>query len=100
MDILRQHPTAAVIAAYFLIINIAGFAAAFSDKRRAEKGMRRIPEPTLFFISLIGGSIGMLIGMKKFRHKTKQKRFMVGIPLMIVCQLALAAAVCGFWLFE
>lgn len=88
-----------IIAAYFLIINIIGFAMAFSDKRKAEKGRRRIPEATLFGVSFIGGSIGMFVGMKKFRHKTKQKRFMIGIPLMIVCQLALAAVVVGYLLF-
>lgn len=97
MDI--KHPIAVIIAVYFLIINIIGFAMAFSDKRKAEKGKRRIPEATLFFVSFIGGSVGMLIGMKKFRHKTKQKRFMIGIPLMIVCQLALAAVIAGYLLF-
>lgn len=99
MDILKQHSIAAIIAAYFVIINIIGFAMAFSDKRKAENGKRRIPEPTLFFVSLIGGSVGMYISMKKFRHKTKQKRFMVGIPLIIACQLALAAVIVGYLLF-
>lgn len=99
MDILKQHPIAASIAAYFVIINIIGFAMAFSDKRKAENGKRRISEPTLFFVSLIGGSIGMYISMKKFRHKTKQKRFMVGIQLIIACQLALAAVIVGYLLF-
>lgn len=100
MDIIREHFTAVIAAAYFLIINIAGYAMAFSDKRKAERGKRRISEPTLFFISFIGGSVGMLIGMKKFRHKTKQKRFMVGIPLIIICQLALAAVTAGYLFFE
>ena len=99
MDILKQHPIAAAVAAYFIIINIIGFAMAFSDKRKAEKGKHRISEPTLFFVSLIGGSIGMYISMKKFRHKTKQKRFMVGIPLIIICQLAFTAVICGYLLF-
>ena len=99
MDLLKQHPIAAAVAAYFIIINIIGFAMAFSDKRKAEKGKHRISEPTLFFVSLIGGSIGMYISMKKFRHKTKQKRFMVGIPLIIVCQLAFTAVICGYLLF-
>lgn len=99
MDLLKQHPIAAFAAAYLIIINIIGFAMAFSDKRKAEKGKSRISEPTLFFVSLIGGSIGMYISMKKFHHKTKQKRFMVGIPLIIVCQLAFTASICGYWLF-
>ena len=99
MDILKQHPVAVFVAAYFIIINIIGFIMAFSDKKKAENGKRRISEPTLFFVSLIGGSVGMYISMKKFRHKTKQKRFMVGIPLIIVCQLALAAVIVGYLLF-
>ena len=99
MEIINEHPAAVIIAAYFLIINITGFAMAFSDKRKAEKGKHRISEPTLFFVSFIGGSIGMLIGMKKFRHKTKQKRFMIGIPIMIVLQLALAAVIICCLLF-
>lgn len=94
-----KHPIAVIIAIYFIIINIIGFAMAHSDKKRAEKGKRRIPEATLFGVSFIGGSIGMYAAMKKFRHKTKQKRFMIGIPLMIVCQLALAAVVIGYLLF-
>lgn len=99
MVLLKQHPIAAAVAAYFITINIIGFAMAFSDKRKAEKGKHRISEPTLFFVSLIGGSIGMYISMKKFRHKTKQKRFMFGIPLIIVCQLALAAVIVGYLFF-
>ena len=99
MVLLKQHPIAAAVAAYFIIINIIGFAMAFSDKRKAEMGKHRISEPTLFFVSLIGGSIGMYISMKKFRHKTKQKRFMFGIPLIIVCQLALAAVIVGYLFF-
>ncbi|MGN1303921.1 MAG: DUF1294 domain-containing protein [Oscillospiraceae bacterium] len=99
MEIINEHTAAVIIAAYFLIINITGFAMAFFDKRKSEKGKRRISEPTLFFVSFIGGSIGMLIGMKKFRHKTKQKRFMIGIPIMIVLQLALAAVIICCLLF-
>ena len=99
MDLLKQNPIAAFAAAYFIIINIIGFAMAFSDKRKAEKGKHRISEPTLFFVSLIGGSIGMYISMKKFRHKTKQKRFMFGIPLIIICQLALAAVIVSYLFF-
>lgn len=99
MEIIDEHPAAVIIAAYLLIINITGFAMAFSDKRKAEKGKHRISEPTLFFVSFIGGSVGMLIGMKKFRHKTKQKRFMIGIPIMIALQLALAAVIICCLLF-
>lgn len=99
MDLLKEHFTSVIIAAYFLIINIIGFALAYSDKKKAINEKRRIPEKTLFFVSFIGGSAGILIGLKKFRHKTKQKRFMLGIPLIIVFQAALAAILIGYYFF-
>lgn len=97
MDLLKEHFFAVIIAAYFLIINIIGFAMAFADKKKAENGKWRIPEATLFFVSFIGGSAGMLFGLKKIRHKTKQKRFMLGIPLMIIFQIALAAVILAYF---
>lgn len=96
MDFFKEHFAAVIIAAYFLIINITGFAMAYSDKKKAVNGKRRISEKALFFVSFIGGSAGMLIGMKKFRHKTKQKRFMLGIPLMMIFQIALAAVILAY----
>lgn len=99
MEIIKEHIAAFIIAAYLIIINIVGYAMAYADKKRAKRGELRISEPTLFFVSLIGGSVGMYAAMKRFRHKTKQKRFMIGIPLIIVFQLALAATICAFILF-
>ena len=58
-----------------------------NDKRRARKNAFRIPEATLFAFSIIGGSIGMLIGMYTFRHKTKHMTFKIGIPLIIFLQV-------------
>jgi len=58
-----------------------------NDKRRARKNAFRIPEVTLFSFSIIGGSIGMLIGMYIFRHKTKHLSFKIGIPVIIFVQL-------------
>lgn len=99
MEIIKEHTAAVIIAAYLIIINIVGYIMAYADKRRAKGGEMRISEPTLFFVSLIGGSVGMYAAMKRFHHKTKQKRFMIGIPLMIAFQLALAAAICACILF-
>ncbi len=58
-----------------------------NDKRRARKNAFRIPEATLFAFSVIGGSIGTLIGMYTFRHKTKHLTFKIGIPLIIFAQI-------------
>ena len=59
-----------------------------SDKRRAVKGKYRISEKSLFAVSLLGGGVGTLISMKLFHHKTRHKRFMIGIPLIIVIETA------------
>ena len=77
-------------SAYLIIINLVGFFISLDDKNAARKGRWRIPERTLFLISLIGGSVGMYISMRIFHHKTKHKRFMTGIPLIIAAQAAAA----------
>ncbi len=59
------------------------------DKRRARKRAFRIPEATLFLIALIGGSIGSIIGMYTFRHKTRHWYFVYGMPFILFVQIAL-----------
>ena len=61
------------------------------DKRKARRGAWRIPEKTLFLLPLLGGSVGALLGMKVFRHKTKHWYFVWGIPIILLAQTALAA---------
>ncbi len=56
---------------------------------------RRTPESTLLFISILGGSAAMLATMLAIRHKTRHKKFMIGIPVIIVLQFA---AVIAIWL--
>ncbi|MBO4457254.1 MAG: DUF1294 domain-containing protein [Butyrivibrio sp.] len=74
---------------YFVSVNIIGFALMGNDKRRARKNAFRIPEATLFAFSIIGGSLGMLIGMYTFRHKTKHWSFKLGIPIILLVQILL-----------
>ncbi|MBO4913489.1 MAG: DUF1294 domain-containing protein [Butyrivibrio sp.] len=76
-----------LLIVYLISVNIIGFALMGNDKRRARKNAFRIPEATLFAFSIIGGSIGMLIGMYTFRHKTKHMTFKIGIPLIIFLQV-------------
>lgn len=74
---------------YLVIINIIAFLAMYIDKRKAKYGKWRIPEQSLFILALIGGSIGAIIGMYTFRHKTKKLRFSVGFPVILVLQIIL-----------
>lgn len=77
------------IATYLILINIIAALICALDKRKARKGGWRIPEQTLFMLVFFGGGIGMYLTMKKIRHKTKHKRFMIGIPIIVIMQCAL-----------
>ncbi len=77
------------IAGYFIALNIIGFASMGIDKRKAQRSAYRIPEATLFIIAIMGGSIGSIIGMYLFRHKTKHWYFVFGMPIILILQLAL-----------
>ena len=76
---------------YLVVANLVAFYLMWRDKRLAKKeNARRIPEKTLFLSALLGGSIGAISGMYTFRHKTKHWYFVVGMPLILIAQLALA----------
>ena len=77
-----------IIVGYFIVLNLIGFALMGIDKRRAVKKLWRIPESTLFIIALIGGSIGSIIGMRVFHHKTKHWYFVYGMPAILFLQIA------------
>lgn len=77
-----------IIAGYFAVVNLIGFALMGIDKRRAVKKLWRIPESTLFIIALIGGSIGSIIGMRVFHHKTRHWYFVYGMPAILLLQIA------------
>lgn len=82
-----------IFLTYLTIVNAVGFAFMLVDKRRARQRRWRIPESTLILIAILGGSIGSLLGMYAFRHKTKHIKFTVGIPVILAIQLALAASI-------
>ena len=79
---------------YLLLINAAAFLLMLVDKVKARKNRWRIPERTLFGSALLGGSIGAILGMYTFRHKTKHLSFTLGMPAILIAQVALA-----IWIF-
>ena len=83
-----------IIMIYLAVMNIVGVAAMGVDKWKARHHAWRIPEKTLFLISLLGGSIGTWAGMYLFRHKTKHMQFVIGMPLILAVQIVAA----GYWL--
>lgn len=74
--------------AYLVLINIAAFIIYGADKHKAKKGQWRIPEKTLIGVAVLGGSIGAVMGMRLFSHKTKHPKFYIGIPVIILLQIA------------
>ena len=77
-----------ILLVYLLIVNALGFILMLIDKIKAKKNLWRIPEATLFLVAAIGGSIGSILGMYTFRHKTKHIKFTLGIPLILAAQAA------------
>ena len=74
---------------YLIVINIVTFVVYGIDKLKAKQGSWRISEATLLIFAVIGGSIGALLGMKIWHHKTMHKKFRYGLPLIQLVQIAL-----------
>ncbi|MBQ9270284.1 MAG: DUF1294 domain-containing protein [Oscillospiraceae bacterium] len=83
---------------YLAVVNIAAFMLMGIDKRRAKRGAWRIPERTLFLPAILGGSLGAILGMQVFRHKTRHRQFTVGMPLILLVQLAVVGVL--FFLYR
>lgn len=76
-----------LIIYYLVAINIVVFFVYGIDKLKAKRNRWRIPESTLLLLAVIGGSVGALLGMKVWHHKTMHKKFIYGIPLIIAVQI-------------
>ena len=74
---------------YFLAINLIAFVLYGIDKLKARKNLWRIPESTLLLIAIIGGSIGALLGMYIWHHKTMHLKFKYGVPAILALQIAI-----------
>ena len=71
-------------------VNLLAFVLYGVDKLKAKKGAWRIPEATLLLVAFLGGSVGALLGMEVFRHKTKHAKFRVLVPLFLILHIAMA----------
>lgn len=74
---------------YLIVINLIGLFIMYLDKKKAMYGRWRIPERSLILIALLGGSIGCMIGMKLFRHKTQKIKFVLGYPTILIAEAIL-----------
>lgn len=81
------------IMIYLGAASLFGFILMGADKRKAVQHKWRIPEKSLFLIALAGGSVGVLLGMWVFRHKTKHLSFSIGIPMIIAVQICAAVLI-------
>ena len=78
------------VCAYLVIINLIAFVLYGADKSKARRGQWRISEKTLIGIAVIGGSVGAILGMKVFHHKTKHWYFRYGVPVILIVQAIVA----------
>ena len=84
-----------ILLAVLLLVNVLAFALYGIDKLKAKKGAWRIPESTLLLVAFLGGSLGALLGMELFRHKTKHAKFKVLVPLFLILHIAM-----GVYIFK
>jgi len=79
-----------ILFVYLAAISLVAVAITAHDKRAARRNKRRVPERTLLLIAALGGGIAMYVTMLLIRHKTRHAKFMVGLPVIILAQVALA----------
>ena len=81
---------------YIICISLITAIVTAYDKRAAKKyPKRRVPENVLLMLAIAGGSVAELLTMLKIRHKTKHKKFMIGLPVIIVFQIVMITIVCA-----
>ena len=81
------------ILIYISVISLVAVIMTIADKSKAKRDAWRIPEATLMLVGLFGGALPMYVTMKTIRHKTKHKKFMIGLPLEIALHAAIICAI-------
>lgn len=94
----------ALLGIWLVLINLVTFLVFGLDKWKARRkvrneAVRRVPEKTLFLLSLLGGSIGALLGMRVFHHKTLHRSFRYGIPAILILQILIPAGIAAWRLW-
>ena len=82
-----------IVLIYLAVVNIVTFFLYGIDKWKAKRSKRRVPESTLLWWAALGGSVGALLGMKAYRHKTLHKKFKYGVPAILIAQLVVAGVI-------
>lgn len=87
---------------WLLLINLVTFLVFGLDKWKAKRKVRhestrRVPEKTLFLLAIVGGSVGALLGMRVFHHKTLHKSFRFGIPAILILQILIPTGLYLYW---
>ena len=90
-----------LLLCWLLVINLVTFLVFGLDKWKAKRkekreSVRRVPERTLFLLSAIGGSVGALLGMRVFHHKTLHRSFRIGVPVILMLQILVPV---GLWVY-
>ena len=80
-----------ILGGWLALMTIALFVLMGRDKAAAQAGARRTPEATLFILAVLGGSLGGMLGMVFFRHKTRKIAFRIGFPLILIIHFLIAA---------
>ena len=90
-EFIQDHPILAFVLAYLAIISLVSIVVCIYDKviSKRDRVELRIPEKVLLLLSALGGSLAMYITMQITHHKTKHLKFMIGIPVIMVVQIAL-----------
>lgn len=82
-----------LVLIYLFLINAVGFLVMLIDKKNALKKRWRIPEDVLIGIAVVGGSAGIIAGMRLFRHKTMKDKFAIGVPVILTLQIVFAVMI-------
>ena len=86
-----------IVIIYLIAINVCTVLIYGVDKWKAKRSKWRIPEATLLGLAVIGGSVGAWLGMKVWHHKTMQKKFLYGVPAILILLLLLLVYFTLYW---